>query len=94
MITINNNYLSKYVKLDKDIKEKEKEREEMKKQITLFLNKRKGKELITQKFIAFFQNQKRTVYVIPEKLKPKYAQKNPVDILKVQEKKKDKKKQV
>ena len=83
---INDKLLCQYISLDREIKEKEKIRESLKKSITAFLHERAGKSLITRNCIAHFNEQFRTVYNIPDELKNEYAEKKQYKILKVEEK--------
>lgn len=86
---ITNETLKKYVDLDREIKEKSKLLSVLKNDIVVFLEKRDGKSLITEEYIALFQSQKRTFYDIPDSVKKRYKKFRDLRILKVSRKRND-----
>jgi len=83
MRKINNDYLKKYVDLDKEIKEKSKKLKLMKEEITNFLDSRDGKSLITKGYVASFIIQNRITYKLPDFIKCRYRDIKKLKILKV-----------
>jgi len=79
---VNNKFVMEFINLDKQVKEMEKQRDEMKKSLTAFLQAREGKPFITSDCILQFQKQTRTLYNIPDEVKSEYAEKKEYSILK------------
>jgi len=84
---IDNNFLREYISLDREIKDKTKKRNQMKKEIDRAIEERNGKSIITRFFIATHEITKRIKYNIPDEIKQKYKEENEYKILKVTERK-------
>ena len=82
---IDNNYLKKYLTIDREIKDKQKTLKQMKEEIVKEIENRKGKAIVTRFFIAMFQLQKRISYVVPVEIKQKYKQEMEYNLLRVTE---------
>ena len=88
MSKIDNNFLKEYLTLDREVKEKNKQLNDMKDNITKELNARKGKSIITRGYIATFILMKRKIYKIPDEIRERYRQPDKeCNILKVMERK-------
>lgn len=87
MVKIDNNFLKEYLTLDREIKQKTKQRNRMKDEITKELNNRGGKAIVTRLFIASFELMKRVGYNVPDNIKQKYRKETEYNLLKVVERK-------
>ncbi len=70
--------------LDKEIKARTKERDELKKEILVFLKGQKNNSYRFENVLAFLQSQDRKTYNVPDEIKKQYCEVKHYDIVKVE----------